>query len=191
MKLGAVALVLAETIFGKLGAEVTHDSVAGDFRDHTRCRNRQAIAIAVDDGGLRKWKRKNWETVDQHVFGREAERPQRDPHRFMRRAQDVDSIDLKMVDNPHGPRDSGVGNELVINLVAALRRELLGIVQLWVPEFFGQNNRGCDYWPGQGAATCFINAGNSNDSGGAQFLFIPKSAATVAHCCKSFLICTE
>ena len=64
MKFGAVALVLFETIFGKLRAEVTHHSITRHFRDHARGRDGQAVAIAVDDGGLRKWKWKNRETVD-------------------------------------------------------------------------------------------------------------------------------
>ncbi len=75
MQFGAVALVLVKTIFGKLRTEVTHDSVAGDFRDHARGRDRQTVAIAVDDRGLREGKRKNGKTVDQDMFRRNRERP--------------------------------------------------------------------------------------------------------------------
>ena len=64
MELGAVALVLVETILGKLRAEVTHDSVTGNFGHHARGGNRQTVAIAVDDRRLRKWKWKNRQTVD-------------------------------------------------------------------------------------------------------------------------------
>src|SRR5207237_3281991 len=69
MQFGAVTLVLIETIFGKSRAEVTHDPIACDLRDHARGRDRQAVAIAVDDRGLWKWKWKNRESVDEDVIG--------------------------------------------------------------------------------------------------------------------------
>ena len=83
MKFGAVALVLVETIFGKLRAEVTHDSIARHFRDHARGRDGQTVAIAVDDRSLREWKWKNREPVDQNVFRRTGERAESDSHRFV------------------------------------------------------------------------------------------------------------
>src|SRR5436305_12881140 len=92
MKLGAVALVLVETILRKFRAEVTHDSIARNFRDYTGGRDRQTIAIAVDDCSLRKWKWKHRKTIDQHVLRRGGERAQRDSHRFLGRAQNVNAI---------------------------------------------------------------------------------------------------
>ena len=80
MQFGGVALVLVEAIFGKLGAEVTHHPIARDFRDHTRGRDCQTVAIAIDDRGLRKWERKNRQAVNEHMLGRKRERAQRDPH---------------------------------------------------------------------------------------------------------------
>ena len=59
MEFGAVALVLAETIFGKLRAEVTHHPITSDFSDHARRGDSQTVAIAVDDRGLRERKRKH------------------------------------------------------------------------------------------------------------------------------------
>src|SRR6266566_1463835 len=47
MQFSAVTFMLAETIFGKMGAEVTHHSVAGDFGDHAGGGNAKAEAIAV------------------------------------------------------------------------------------------------------------------------------------------------
>ena len=49
----AVAFVLAEAILRETRAEVAHNRVARHFRDHTRGRDGEAVAIAVDDGGLR------------------------------------------------------------------------------------------------------------------------------------------
>ena len=108
MQFGAIALVLVETIFGKLRAEVTHDSVARDFGDHARGRDRQTIAITIDDGGLRKWKRKNGKTVDQHVLRRNCECGERDAHRFVRCPQNIDPVDFKVIDHADAPCDLGV-----------------------------------------------------------------------------------
>jgi len=108
MQFGAVTFVLVETIFGKLGAEVTHDSVPRHFRDYARGRDRQTIAIAVNDRSLREWKRENWKPVDQNVLRRQRKRGQRNAHCFMRRAQNVYPIDLEMVDNANAPSDLAV-----------------------------------------------------------------------------------
>src|SRR5947209_3982194 len=129
MKLGAVALVLVETILRKFRAEVTHDSIPRDFGDHTGGRDRQTIAIAVDDCSLRKWKWKYGKTIDQHVLRRGGERGQRDPHGFVGRAQDVNPINLEMIDHADGPRDFRIRNQLIVNFVAAFRRKLFGVVQ--------------------------------------------------------------
>jgi hypothetical protein len=48
-------------------------------------------------------------------------------------------------------------------------------------KFFRQDDSGGDDRTSQCAAARFIHAGNSNDSGGAQFLFITKSASPIGH----------
>ena len=57
MQFCSVTFVLAEAILRELRAKVTHHPVAGDLGDHACRRNAQANAIAVDNGGLRHWKR--------------------------------------------------------------------------------------------------------------------------------------
>jgi len=108
MQFGAVTFMLAETIFGKMAAEVTHHSVAGDFGDHAGGGNAKAEAIAVYDGGLWTWKGNNRQAIDQNVIGRDGERGNRHAHRFMRRAQDIDTVDLDGIDNTDCPVDFGV-----------------------------------------------------------------------------------
>ena len=179
MKFGAVALVLVETIFGKLRAEVTHHPIARHFRDHARGGDAQTVAIAVDDRRLWKWKWKDRETVDQNVFGRRGERAERDPHRFLRCAQNIDPIDLEMIDHADSPGDFGIGKQLCVNFFATFGRELLRIVQFFMSKFFRQQNRRRYHWSGERAAPRFIDASDSNDSGGAQFLFVTKSAAPI------------
>ena len=128
MKFGAVALVLVETIFGKLCAEVTHHPIARHFRDHARGGDGQTVAIAVDDRRLWKWKWKNRKTVDQNVFGRSSQGSECDPHRLVRRSQNIDSINLEMIDHADSPGDFGIGKQFRVNFFATFGRELLGIV---------------------------------------------------------------
>ncbi|MEY2531502.1 MAG: hypothetical protein QOI96_1587, partial [Verrucomicrobiota bacterium] len=73
MQFGAVTFVLAETIFGELRAKFTHNPIARDFRNHARGRDRLAVAISVDDGGLGERKRNDGQPIDQDVLGRERE----------------------------------------------------------------------------------------------------------------------
>jgi hypothetical protein len=72
MQFGAVAFVLAETILRELRAKFTHNPIARDFGDHARGRDRLAVAIPVDDGGLRQWKRKDRQPVDEDVLRRRS-----------------------------------------------------------------------------------------------------------------------
>ena len=83
MQLRAVAFVLAEAIFGKTRAEVAHNRVARDFRDYARRRDAETEAIAVDDRRLRERKRKNGETVDEHVIGPQPQRFDGGAHRLV------------------------------------------------------------------------------------------------------------
>jgi hypothetical protein len=64
----AVAFVLAETIFRKTRAEVAHNRIARYFRDHGSGRDAEAVAIAIDDRGLRQWKGEDREPVDKNVL---------------------------------------------------------------------------------------------------------------------------
>jgi len=68
MQLGAVAFVLAETIFREARAEFPHQGIARHFRDHACCRDAQAQAVAIDDRRLRQRKRENRQTVDEDVL---------------------------------------------------------------------------------------------------------------------------
>ena len=125
MQFRAVTFVLAEAIFRETGAEVAHNRVARDLRDHARGRDGEAVAIAIDDRRLRQWKRKHRQAVDEDVLRLKGEAGDGDSHRLVGRAQDVDRIDLDRVDNADRPRDRIVREEIVVNLLAFLRQQLL------------------------------------------------------------------
>jgi len=142
----AVAFVLAETIFRKTRAEVAHNRIASDFRDHGGRRDAEAVAIAIDDRGLRQRKGKHRQAIDENVLRLKGEGGNRRAHRFMGRAQDVDHVDLDGIDDADRPRDGAVRDEIAIDFFAFLRQKLFRIVQLPVPEFLRENNRSGYDW---------------------------------------------
>ena len=129
MQFCSVTFVLAETILRELRAKVTHDPVTGDLRDHACRGDAQADAIAIDNCRLRKWKRNYRQAINQNVIRRFEQRFDGEAHRTVARAQDINPIDLKRIDNADGPPDFGIRNELAIDFFAQFRRELFGIVQ--------------------------------------------------------------
>jgi len=179
VEFGAVTFVLAEAILRETRTEVAHNRIARHFRDHARGRDREAVAIAVDDRRLREREGEHREAVDENVFRLNGESGYGDPHRLVARAQNVDCVDLNRINDADRPRDGVVVEQIVINLLAFLRQELLRIVQLLVPEFFRKNySRGYDR-PGQCTAPRFVDARDRGNAQRAQFAFMPESAATI------------
>ena len=118
VQFGTVTFVLTETILRKLGAEVTHDSVARDFGDDAGGGDALADAITIDNRSLGDRKRDNREAVDQNVIGWREEQSNGNAHRAMRRAQNIDAIDLDRVHHANAPTDLDVVGELDKNLLA-------------------------------------------------------------------------
>ena len=179
VQLSAVALVLAEAIFRKTGAEVAHNFVPRDLRDHACRRDAETVAVAVDDGGLWQGEGEYWQAVDENVIGLKSESGEGDSHRLVGGAENIDRIDLHGIDDADRPGDGVVADDILVNLFPFLRQELFRIVQLPMLEFFRENDGGRDDRTSQGAASSLINAGNSTDPDGAQLLFMSKAAATV------------
>ena len=100
--------MLAETIFGKLRAEVTHHHVAPHLCDHAGGRDRQAIAVAIDDRSLGKRKRKNGQPINQDMIGGTGEDFDGGTHRFVGGAQNVDLVDLNGINDADRPGNFGV-----------------------------------------------------------------------------------
>ena len=179
MEFGAVTFVLAEAIFRETRAEVAHNRIARHLRDHTRGRDAQAVAIAIDDGRLRQRKWKHRQAVDQDMVWLNGERRQRGTHRFVSRAQNIDRIDLDGIDDANRPRDRIVRNEIVVNFIAFLRQQLLRVVQFPVPELLRKNYHGRHDWTGERATAGFIDPRDGGNTERAQFAFMPESAAAI------------
>ena len=125
MQFGTVTFMLTETILWKLCAEVTHDSVARDFRNYAGGGDALAEAITINNRSLgnRKWN--NGQAVDQDVLGRREEHFNGNTHRAMRRPQNIYAINLDRVHRANAPANVDVARELSINLLAEVRRQLL------------------------------------------------------------------
>ena len=179
MKLSAITFVLAEAIVGKVGAEVTHDSVACDFCDYTGGGDGKAEAIAIDNSGLGNWKRNDGQPINQHVVRRAGERGNGLAHRLVRCAQNIDAVDLDAIDNPDCPGEVGITGQVLINFFAQFRRKLFGIVQAPVTEFFRKNDGGSYNRTRQSAPASLVDPGNTSDANGAEFFLITKSTAPI------------
>ena len=113
------------------------------------------------------------------MVGSFDQRFDRQAHGAVARAQNVDPIDLDGINNTDSPSDFGIRDQVAINLFAQFRRELFGIVQAAMTEFFGENHCGRGDWTRQRTAAGFINPRNARNSDGTEFFLVTKSAAPV------------
>jgi hypothetical protein len=113
------------------------------------------------------------------VVGSFDQRFDRQAHGAVACAQDVDPIYLNGINNTDSPSDFGIRDQVAINLFAQFRRELFGIVQAAMTEFFGENHCGRDYWTCQRTAAGFINPRDARNSDGTEFFLVTKSAAPI------------
>lgn len=179
VQLRAVTFVLAEAILRKTRAEIAHDHIARDLRDDARSRDTEAEAIAIDDRRLRKREGEHGQAINERVIGLRAERGNGSTHRFVGRAQNVDFINLRGIDNADGPDDRAVPRDLAVDFFAPLGEKLLRIVEATMAELFRKNSgRGHD-WSGKRAATSFINSGDTRETDRAQFPLVSESAAAI------------
>ena len=118
MQFGAVTFMLAERILRKLGAKVTHYSIARDFGDYAGCSDTQTNAITIDDSRLWKWKGNHRQAIDQNMIGLVDKRFDCKAHGFMARTQNVDSIDLNGIDDADSPSDFRISDQFAIDFLA-------------------------------------------------------------------------
>jgi hypothetical protein len=171
--------MLLEAILREFQAKVTHHPVPRHFGDHAGGCDTQTDAVALNNGGLWKWKGDHWESIDQDVVGRVHECGDRKAHRLVTCAQNVDTINLHGVHNADRPSDFWITDQLQIDLIAQFRPQLFGIVQPAMPEFFRKNyssgyNRTC-----QRTTAGFVNPRNLSGTSGAQFFLVTESASPV------------
>ena len=113
------------------------------------------------------------------MVGSFDQRFDRQAHRTVARAQNVDPIDLDGIYNTDSPSDFRTRDQVAIKLFAQFRRELFGIVQAAMTEFFGENHCGRDNWTRQRTAAGFINPRNARNSDGMESFLVTKSAPSI------------
>ena len=176
VQLGSVTFVLAKAILWELRAKVTHHPVAGYLGDHAGGSDAQTKTVSIDDRSLRERKRNNWQPIDQDMIRRIHQGRDRQAHRSMARAQDVDAIDLDGIDNADRPSHLRIGYQIQINFLPQFRRKLFGIVQATMTKFFGQNYGGGNNRTRESTTPCFVNSSDLRNARGAQFFLVTKSA---------------
>ena len=120
----AVAFVLAEAIFRETRAEVAHNRVPRDFRDHARGGDAEAVAIPVDDRGLREREGEHGEAIDEDVLRLKGEGGDGRAHCLVGRAENIDRIDLNRIDDSDSPEDGLVVEQFVIDFFTAFGEKL-------------------------------------------------------------------
>ena len=70
------------------------------------------------------------------MIGRPVQPVEREAHRFMCGAQNINLIDLDRVDHADAPKDIVARHQLVVDFLTQLRQQLLRVFQFPVPEFF-------------------------------------------------------
>ena len=119
MQFRSVALVLAEAVLGKAGAEFAHNGVARDLGNDAGGGNGEAEAIAIDDGRLGKGKRKNGQAVDEDMVRLRAERLDSRAHSLVGGTENIDRVNLQRIDDSNGPGDGRVVDQFVIDFFTA------------------------------------------------------------------------
>lgn len=127
MEFGPVAFVLTEAILGELCAKFTHQTIPRHFGDDTRGRDRQTDAIAVNDRGLRQWKRRDRKSVDEYVLGNRGQPLERESHRFVGSTQNIDLVDLTRIYDSDAPINVIARDEFIVDLLTQLRQQLFRI----------------------------------------------------------------
>ena len=175
----AVAFVLAEAILRETRAEVPHNRVPRDFRDHARGRDGEAVAIAIDDCRLGEGKRKHREAVDEDMLGLHGQCLDGQAHGFVGGPQNVDRVDLDGIDHPDRPANRLVRQEFFVNLLPLFREELFGIVQLPMPEFLRKDDRRGYDRSREGSTSRLIDPRDAGDAERPKFAFMPETTSPV------------
>ena len=113
------------------------------------------------------------------MIGRNGKRGKGSAHRFVRRAQNINPVDLDRIDNTDCPADLRITNQFTINFFTQFRCKLFGTVQAPVPKFFRESHCSGDNWTGQSTTSGLVDAGDAGHTDGTQLPFMPESAAPI------------
>ena len=123
-----IAFMFAKTILWVKSVGFFHQSIPGNFGNHTGRRNREAEAITSNQCGLWNGKSRHRQPVDQHMVGL-TQSSQRLMHCSMRGPQDIQSINRGHIDDCYTPDDLLSSGQIFVKALALASGEFLGIIQ--------------------------------------------------------------
>ncbi len=164
-----VALVIAQAVFGIEVVPLAHHLVAIDLGDDGGGRDGVAALVPLNERLLGKGKVEG-NGVDQHEIGGGIELLDGGLHGEARSLVDVDAVDSGGIDGGDGPGDGAFANALGEHF-AAIRIDLLAVVEPANGSVGRKNDRACHDCAEQRAAADFVGAGDERETARAQFPF--------------------
>ena len=161
----AVPFVPGKSVFRPLPVEFEHQPVARHLRQHARGGDGITPRVTLHNRRLRHGHGLDGPAVHERVLGCGLQLRERVVHGAMRRAQDVDGVNLPGANLRDGKLNFTAGGQIGEELFALGGGELLGIVQAFefarqagLRPFRRQNCRRGDDRPGQRPPARFVNA---------------------------------
>lgn len=157
MKRRAVSFVPGKCVLGKLRVMFDHQPIARHLSDHARGSDTKTESISADERSLGDRKRANRKPVDEHMIRRDGQSGGGAAHRFMRRAQNVQTVDFIRTDDRDPKANLPVGHDFGMKAIAGTRGKFLRIREQLVRKIARQDHRCGDHRSGQRTATRFVD----------------------------------
>src|SRR5205085_1605935 len=154
-----VAFVARETVLRIDGVPLFHAGVAVRFREDGSCGDGNAARVALDQRLLLN-EHVELHGINEEIVGRDGETLERGGHSLARSLINVPGIDALRIHFRNGPSHRVFANALA-EFGAALRSEVLRIVETDNTALGIENHRGGNHRAKQSAASGFIDAGDA------------------------------
>ena len=163
-----IAFVTAEAIVWIQGVNFPHPTIAQNFGDDAGGSNAEREGVAAYDCGVRHGQAFHRETVNQRVVWGGVEQVDGTRHGQVRGSEDVHVVNLSRGCFGGGPAHCGVGGEGVEKNPTAAWCEFFRIIEsVWL-KVPGKDDGGGDNGTGEGAASGFIDTGNTKKTASMQ-----------------------
>src|SRR5882724_293503 len=155
----AVTFVLGETVAGEIGVEFIEARIAVSFSKNGGCGDGNAARVPFDKGFLFD---ENVELhgVDQEIVGNDGKLLERGGHGLAAGLIDVPGVDAGGINFGDGPRER-VFADAEREFTAAFGRKFLGIIEADDAAFGIEDDGGGNDRAEEGAAACFVDAGDA------------------------------
>jgi len=161
----AVTFVIRKPVTRISAVQLDHQPIARHLRQHTRRRDRVALAIPFHEWRVWKLERLHRSAINEHVLRRRPDLIQRQVHRPMRRLKNVQLIDQLHIHARDRASNLRMRRENRVIMLALFLRELFRVIEpaklpiksRLQPRTWERHRRR-DNRPGQGSATRLVNS---------------------------------